>query len=103
MSRFWGWTVAILVLAGVADSFGFEATDYSFLLSAKASLSPAGLALSWAANPSKRISIRRKLPNDPEWGPVVATLPAGATTFVDEQVEVGKVYEYQVAGILSEQ
>src|SRR5438045_1177711 len=103
MSRFWGWIAAIVVVASVTDSFGFEPKDYVFLLSAQISDAPARLILSWPLNPAKQISIRRKLPTDSDWGPVIATLPVGSTSFTDEQVDVGKAYEYQVSGLLSEQ
>jgi hypothetical protein len=96
------WSVVLWLLSGATEVIGLEPTDFCFLISAQVSASPARINLAWAPNPSKQITVKRKLPADTEWTSTVATLPAGSTQFTDAGVEIGKVYEYQISGTISE-
>lgn len=81
---------------------GLEPRDYSFLLSATASSSPARIVIQWPQKDVPQITVRRKLPADANWGAVIATLPGNATSFTDATVEAGKAYEYEFQALIDD-
>ena len=59
--------------------------------------SPGNIVLRWDAMPDTgRINIYRKSKHIQSWGNPVATLPASATSYTDNQVIPDSAYEYQV-------
>jgi hypothetical protein len=45
--------------------------------------------------------VRRRLHGSVDWGPALAELPAGTTSWLDDTVSLGVAYEYQVRKIIS--
>lgn len=70
---------------------------YSVQVHARVQASPPRITLEWPADqvPATAISVWRKAPEEKFWGNRVS-LPAHATSYVDENVSVGGVYEYQI-------
>ena len=94
--------LTLMALFCICETLAVEPDDYAFQLSAQVAYSPPRLILRWPINPARQISVRRKLPTEAVWGPVIATLPAGSTALTDFGVDVGQVYEYQFSGVLSD-
>lgn len=71
--------------------------SYAVQLNALVNADPPRVELNWVgdANPTKGYSVARKAPGEKAWSNSVG-LGAEATSFLDENVEVGRVYEYQV-------
>lgn len=70
--------------------------DYAVLATATASTSPASISISWNSDSNTQsYSIDRKLKSDVNWSNV-ATLPANATQYVDNSVNVGEAFEYRI-------
>src|SRR5688572_17523478 len=91
--------IALFTLAGLAAAArAVEMTwIYAVQLRATAHANPARIELSWVTDPFpvRDYVLHRKALGDAEWSPGL-TLDAGATSFTDENVEAGKIYEYQV-------
>ena len=96
LARALAWLGFLLVLP-----IGARALESTWLwavqLRATVQASPPRIELSWPADylPALSYTVQRKLPSESAWGEPI-TLPGGATSFVDEQVAPGGVYEYQV-------
>lgn len=73
---------------------------YSVQLNATAHPSPPRIELSWVVDelPAEQYLVHRKAINASAWSEPV-TLPGDASSFVDENVEVGARYEYKVVKI----
>ena len=72
--------------------------DYAILLSADVQENPPSITIQW---PSKSVSsylVYRKAKNDLSFGSAISTLNASDTSYTDNNVEVGKSYEYYVRG-----
>lgn len=96
-----GWVAALAVLLLTFSPRAVEPDEYAIQVWAQSAYSPTRLILRWPANPAQQIVVRRKLPADGTWGAPIATLPSGATSFTDANVDPGLVYEYQLTGVLS--
>src|SRR5688500_4264427 len=70
---------------------------YAVQLRATATTNPARVELGWTTDPfpMRHYTVHRKAVGDTTW---TEGIPLGseATSFVDENVETGKIYEYQV-------
>ena len=91
---------ALLLLAVLATlrADGEGAWEYAVQVSAHVQVTPPRIRLSWlqdgATSPTS-YRVYRKAPVDTSWGPGVA-LCGSATNYVDDHVEVGTAYEYQI-------
>jgi hypothetical protein len=74
-----------------------ETWVYAVQLSATVQADPARIELKWPtySHPVSGYTVHRKLPRESAWGAGV-DLPASAASYVDENVTVGTLYEYQV-------
>ncbi len=96
-------TRARVALAALLVFFGPELTAaestwvYSVQLTAAAHVSPPRIELTWVVDqvPAEYFTVHRKRLGESAWGEGV-TLPADANSFIDENVETGARYEYQV-------
>ncbi len=82
----------------VSTSSLFSQIDYytAFDIQATTQVSPPSVKLIWELTDyNKTLSIKRKLKTDAAWG-AATVLPANATEYTDNTVQVGKVYEYYV-------
>jgi hypothetical protein len=74
------------------------ASEYAVQVSAHVQVAPPRILLSWpqdgATSPTS-YRVYRKAPADTSWGPGVA-LCGSATNYMDDQVEAGTAYEYQI-------
>jgi hypothetical protein len=70
---------------------------FAVQLSAAVNADPARIELSWTTDPFpvRSYTVSRKSPGDAAWGEGV-TLGSDATGYVDDHVELGRAYEYQV-------
>ncbi len=89
--------VGLLFLALAAAHASDWTWTYSVRVTAEVNASPARVTLHWPTDeiPSTGYNVRRKDPDDIAWGNTVS-LPADATSYTDDSVEVGHSYEYQV-------
>jgi len=72
-----------------------SAEERSVQLSATVSNDPPQIDLTWKQDPSaNEYVVYRKFLDDLTWGTPVATLPGTATSYSDQDVEVGVGYEY---------
>src|SRR4051812_27241951 len=96
-----------LLLGGLAckRSAEFGARDLCVELEANVTASPPRIALSWPSVPLRDtgIVVRRKVSTATSFpGPPKVVLAAGATSWVDEDVELGVAYDYFVERTLPE-
>lgn len=95
-----GYVFGCIVLSGhVIAQQTYKPWKVSVMASAEIQTSPLSVKLAWNPNSAVNVSqynIWRKLPSDITWGTVIASLPAAATTWVDTDVQVNKVYEYKI-------
>lgn len=70
---------------------------YAVQLSAAVNADPARVELTWTTDPFpvRHYTVHRKAPGAAEWNEGI-TLGSTATGYIDEAVELGKIYEYQV-------
>jgi hypothetical protein len=88
----------LMVLNLLDRSFAIDIPPkfYAVLASASVQTSPPEIALSWPTDPeATSYSLRRKRESDSSWGAEVS-LPANATSYMDRDVAVGAIYEYQI-------
>jgi hypothetical protein len=81
-----------------ARTLALDATwEYAVQASATVRASPAQITLSWPADerPAISFTVRRKLVGETAWGPGT-TLPGTATSFTDDSVVAGILYEYHI-------
>lgn len=89
------------ILAGIVSVAALRAGDptwrYAVQLRANVTTDPARVELSWATDsyPVRDYSVHRKSLTDTTWSEGV-TVAGDVTSIVDENVEAGKIYEYQV-------
>lgn len=88
---------ALALLPAVAARAVDMTWTYAVQLSATVSADPPRIELNWPADPFpiSRYTVHRKAPAENAWNEGVP-LSGDATRFTDENVEVGKTYEYQV-------
>jgi hypothetical protein len=74
-----------------------ETWVYAVLVTASVQADPARIELNWPADshPVIGYTVYRKAPGEVTWGGGFA-LPGAATSYADESVEIGRVYEYQI-------
>jgi hypothetical protein len=85
------------LLAGSVLSASDWTWTYAVQARASIQLSPARVTLQWPTDqiPPTGYNVWRKSPGDAWWG-LPVRLPATATTYVDDNVAVGQIYEYQI-------
>src|SRR6266850_2482577 len=91
---------SLLMLATAAPrAHGMDSTrEFSVQASASVQASPAQITLSWPQDTCARpntYTVFRKTRSATSWGTGI-TLPATATSYVDNQVTIGTPYEYQI-------
>src|SRR5690606_8952708 len=91
-----GLAAAIAVLLSAALRAVEPTWIYAVQVTASVSADPARIDLTWPADhlPAERYTVHRKSPDDIAWSEGIA-LSGDATQFSDENVEAGRVYEYQ--------
>src|SRR3954468_13024279 len=91
--------VLLVVASAFARCFGDDTYVYSVRLRATVQASPPQITLSWPLDPypANSFIVYRKLKSDNAWGGGTL-LSASTTSYVDNNVSVGTVYEYQVLG-----
>jgi hypothetical protein len=73
------------------------ALENSVQLTATASMSPDAVHLQWKTNPAAtQYKVYRKIPSSIAWGAAMATLPGTDSTYTDNTVTSGTLYEYRV-------
>ncbi len=87
----------VSVLLGTAATAADMTWTYAVQLTAAVNADPARIELKWTTDqfPVRHYTVHRKAPGDAEWSEGV-TLDSGATSYIDESVELGRIYEYQV-------
>jgi hypothetical protein len=72
--------------------------NYAVQMSAVVNADPPRIELNWPVDvaPTMGYTVHRKAPGENTWTSI-ATLSTDATSFVDENVELGRVHEYQIA------
>lgn len=91
-------SVLVALFLGVCFAEAADQTwTYSVQVHASVQASPARITLQWPADsvPAVGYRIWRREIDEIGWGSPVM-LPAGATSYVDEAVSVGGIYEYQI-------
>jgi PKD repeat protein len=97
MTRFF----TLFLLLGISVSLSAQswAVKRSVMLSATVQEDPPSITLHWPDDDPNATGYQlyRRTPfsTDP-WGPALATLPAGTTTFTDTNVTPGNYYEYRI-------
>ncbi len=77
------------------------AADHAVQASATVSESPARITLSWPGDANATgWTVERKLHSDANWG-TPTSLPAGTTSWADNAVSVGSLYEYRITKQIS--
>jgi hypothetical protein len=86
----------VLIASSVLSASDWTWT-YAVQARASTQLSPARVTLQWPTDqiPPTGYNVWRKSPGDAWWGAPVH-LPASATSYVDDNVAVGQIYEYQI-------
>ena len=88
----WAASVASVALAVIEETW-----VYAVQVTAVVQADPARIELSWPADshPVSGYTVHRKRPGDTAWSAGI-DLPPSATSYVDEAVAIGNVYEYQI-------
>jgi len=91
--------VLLVVATAFARCFGDDTYVYSVRLSATVQASPPKITLSWPLDPypANSFTVRRKLKGDTAWGSATGLL-ASTSSYIDTNISVGTIYEYQVLG-----
>jgi hypothetical protein len=91
------WRVVLLLLTCLLARGSDWTWTYSVRATATVNASPPRVTLQWPTDeiPATGYNIRRKDPDELAWGNTVS-LPANATSYTDENVSVGRAYEYQI-------
>lgn len=89
-------TIILLILGiGVSVAYSQTPRERSVELSATVSKNPAEIKLDWVADlNANSYTVYRKALEADSWGDPIAVLPGTATTYTDQDVEVGVGYEY---------
>ncbi|MCB9235237.1 MAG: PKD domain-containing protein [Bacteroidia bacterium] len=73
------------------------AANYAVQVSAVVNTNPPSITLNWVGDPaSNTFQVSRKAVGATSWGFVVASLPGTATTWTDNNVNLGEAWEYRV-------
>ncbi len=81
----------------VSSVFGQQPKDFVVNVITTNSENPASISFTWDMIPGDSvITIHRKSKGAMEWGNALATLPADATTYTDNSIEIGVEYEYRI-------
>ncbi|MBI3884654.1 MAG: hypothetical protein HY302_02830 [Opitutae bacterium] len=88
-----GWFALLAARAWALD----PTWEYAVQASATVRANPAQIVLTWPldATPATSFTVHRKAVPDAAWGPGTA-LPGNATSFTDDNVVEGTLYEYQI-------
>lgn len=87
------WLILFLVVA--QWSYGQSARERSVEVSATVQENPPQINFSWTAdNTATAYSVYKKTYEATDWGNPIAVLPGTATTFLEENINIGEAYEY---------
>lgn len=87
--------VLVLALTAGARRAAPEARDFAVQLGAQVQESPPRIDLTWRpVTDAEWIYVFKKALSDTSWGAPLAVLPGSATSFADDAVQVGEIYEY---------
>lgn len=88
----------ILAILAIGNVNAQTAQDYAIQLSATTQVSPPSIKLSWRKIPygTPNYSVFKKSKTATTWGPAIATITTGDTTYTDNAVIVDSVYEYAI-------
>lgn len=90
---------SLLYLQAPAQTY---AENLSVMLRAQVQDSPAQIKLFWPAHASATgYKVYRKLPSAGSWGSILATVPGSDTSYTDNSVSAGTLYEYMVQRLVS--
>ncbi|MBP1668909.1 MAG: hypothetical protein H6Q21_1275, partial [Bacteroidetes bacterium] len=87
--------LCLILILGYAKGQGVW--DYAVQLTTSVTEEPPAISFQWKPiQGDSVISVYRKSPEATAWGDAIATLPAIATEFTDNNVDIGIVYEYRI-------
>jgi hypothetical protein len=84
-----------LLLSLFAPSYNREWSACVVPLQATVSEDPSTITIAILKDYADGFDVHRKDPQVADWGAVIATVPGGVSTWTDEAVEVGRLYEYR--------
>jgi hypothetical protein len=88
--------ILIFITSSVINTLGQDDYDRAFDIQAIVTVSAPSVKLKWELTSyNTSLSVQRKLREDANFGSAVV-LPANATEYIDNTVQVGKIYEYHV-------
>ncbi len=77
-----------------------DSRDHSILINIEILNDPPAIALFWEKNDLAKIyNIYRKDIDSKNWGLPIATLDSNHNSYIDTDIQIGKVYEYQIEGL----
>ena len=97
MKKFITWAIVLISFLQIAHSQAPTPEERSVQVSATTQTSPPQITLNWVQDSgATEYVIHRKGLNDTNWGNPIATLSGSATSYADNNVQVGIGYEYAI-------